>query len=86
MKKILIILITIPLIFSSCEKEDESPNSNSNNPIGNPSTGNTGYMVDYVSGSGNGYEVFKTTNSGGTWVSQGVQYWDTGWDHLDFVY
>ena len=25
MKKILIILITIPLIFGSCEKEDDSP-------------------------------------------------------------
>ena len=31
MKKLLIILITIPLIFNSCKKEDDSPNSGSNN-------------------------------------------------------
>ena len=30
MKKILIILITIPLIFSSCKKEDNSSNSGNN--------------------------------------------------------
>ena len=34
MKKILIILITIPLIFNSCKKEDDSPNSGSNNTSG----------------------------------------------------
>ena len=28
MKKLLIILITIPLIFSSCEKEEENPSNN----------------------------------------------------------
>ena len=31
MKKLLIILITIPLIFNSCKKEDDSPNNGSNN-------------------------------------------------------
>ncbi len=65
MKKILIILITIPLIFGSCEKEDDSPNSNSgNNPIGNTPTGVVGYY-NY-----SGY-IFKTTNSGVTWTQQG---------------
>jgi len=34
MRKILIILITIPLIFNSCKKEDDSPNSGSNNTSG----------------------------------------------------
>ena len=34
MKKILIILITIPLIFNSCKKEDDSPNSGNNNTSG----------------------------------------------------
>ena len=64
MKKILIILITIPLIFGSCEKEDDSPNSNSgNNPIGNTSNGTTGYVVD-----DNYDRLYKTTNSGSTWV------------------
>ena len=65
MKKILIILLTIPLIFGSCEKEDDSPDSNSNNgnnPIGN-STGTTGYLFDdYYK------RVYKTTNSGGNWI------------------
>ena len=66
MKKILIILITIPLIFGSCEKEDDSPNSNSNNgnnPIGNTSTGTTGYIVEDYND-----KLYKTTNSGSTWV------------------
>ena len=63
MKKILIILLTIPLIFSSCEKEDDTPDSNSNNPIGNTPTGTTGYLFD------NHYNMlYKTTNSGNTWV------------------
>ena len=34
MKKLLILLISIPLIFSSCEKEDDSPNNGSNNTSG----------------------------------------------------
>ncbi len=59
MKKILIILITIPLIFGSCEKEDDSPDSNSNNPIGNTPTGE-----GYINNSG---YVYKTTDSGVTW-------------------
>ena len=65
MKKILFILITIPLIFGSCEKEDDSPNSNSNNsnnPIGNTPTGEGYYNND-------GY-IYKTTNSGVTWTQQ----------------
>jgi hypothetical protein len=65
MKKILIILITIPLIFGSCEKEDESPNSNSNsnNPTGNTFNGTTGYLLD------EGYDrIFKTTDSGNSWI------------------
>ena len=64
MKKILIILITIPLIFGSCEKEDDSPNSNSNsgnNPI--IPTGTTGYIFDEY-----GDEIYKTTNSGNSWT------------------
>ena len=65
MKKILLIVLCIPLIFSSCEKEDDTPNSNSNsnNPIGNTSNGTTGYLFD------NYYNMlYKTTNSGNTWV------------------
>ena len=85
MKKTLIILITIPLIFSSCEKEDDSPNPNSNNS-NNPYSGTTGYMVKHF--SGDEYEVYKTTNSGSTWTLQGTQYWsgfDRDYDVVDFV-
>ena len=66
MKKILIILITIPLIFGSCEKEDDSPNSNSNNgnnPIGNTPLGTTGYHVS--DGVDN---LYKTTDGGQTFT------------------
>ena len=64
MKKLLTILFVLPLIFSSCEKEDDTPNSNSNNnnPIGNNSNGTTGYRVDQYSD-----ELYKTTDSGVTW-------------------
>ena len=54
MKKLLIILITIPLIFNSCKKEDDSPNSGSNNTSGSilgtweisssEHNGNSGYI------------------------------------------
>ena len=63
MKKILFILITIPLIFGSCEKEDDTPDSNSNNPIGNTSTVTTGYIFDNW-----GDDLYKTTNSGSSWT------------------
>ena len=64
MKKILLIIFCVPLIFSSCEKEDDSPDSNSNN--GNNPTVNTttGYFTD----DGNFY---KTTDSGVNWTYQG---------------
>ena len=57
MKKILLIIFCVPLIFSSCEKEDDSPDSNSNNIT--PPTGE-GYI-------NNGGYVYKTTDSGVTW-------------------
>ena len=63
MKKILFILITIPLIFGSCEKEDDSPNSNSNN--GNPLTPSLG-LIGYGS---DGNNVYKTTNGGVDWTN-----------------
>ena len=61
MKKILTILFIVPLIFSSCEKEDDSPNSNSNNgnnPIGNTPTGTTGYFLEHTGGGY--YDISKT--------------------------
>ena len=65
MKKLLIILLTIPLIFGSCEKEDDSPDSNSNNS-NNPTVNiTTGY---YCTSGGN---ILKTTDSGNTWTLQG---------------
>ena len=61
MKKLLTILFILPLIFSSCEKEDDTPNSNSNNgnPL-NPSLGLIGYGT-------RSYDVYKTTDGGQTW-------------------
>ena len=34
MKKLLLLLISIPLIFSSCEKEEENPSNNNNSNTG----------------------------------------------------
>ena len=82
MKKILFILITIPLIFGSCEKEDDSPDSNSNNPIGNTPTGTTGYWIDYKDGWN--YDIHKTTNSGVSWSLQST-FNVSGSDFVDFV-
>ena len=62
MKKILFLLISIPLIFSSCEKEDDSPDSNSNSGNNSIITGTTGYVIDEY------YDkLYKTTNSGSSW-------------------
>ena len=61
MKKTLIILFFFPLIFISCEKEDDSPNSNpnsDNNPTVNTTTG---YIFTGVG------EIFKTDNYGNNW-------------------
>ena len=77
MKKLLLIVFCVPLIFSSCEKEDDSPNSNSNNnnPIGNTPSGVIGYYY-------NGY-INKTTDSGVTWTVQGD--YISGINQLNFV-
>ena len=63
MKKVLTILFILPLIFSSCEKEDDSPNSNSNN-WNNTTTPSLG-LIGYGTRSGN--HVYKTTDGGQTW-------------------
>ena len=67
MKKLLIILITIPLIFNSCKKEDNTSNSGSSNTSGSilgtwkeenyTNTSTEGY-IDPVSGT----EVVTNTN------------------------
>ena len=62
MKKILITLFILPLIFSSCEKEDDSPDSNSNN--GNNTTNPNLGLIGYGS---TGYDVYKTTDGGNNW-------------------
>ena len=59
MKKLLTILFIVPLIFGSCEKEDDSPNSNNGNPL-TPSLGLIGY-------GSSGSSVYKTTNGGVSW-------------------
>ena len=83
MKKILIILFILPLIFSSCEKEDDTPDSNSNNPIGNIPTGTTGYFLQHT-GSGN-YDILKTTDSGVNWVLQSTGNYFNSYEYVDFV-
>ena len=62
MRKLLSILFILPLIFSSCKKEDDNPISNynnSSNPM-NPSLGLVGY------GKYN-YNLYKTTDGGVNW-------------------
>ena len=66
MKKLITILFVLPLIFSSCEKEDDSPNSNSNNGNNNPTVNTTtGYMCNSWG------TIWKTTDSGNSWTQQG---------------
>ena len=61
MKKILLIVLCVPLIFNSCKKEDDSPNSNS--PWNNPTTPSLG-LIGYGSDE---YDTYKTTDGGDTW-------------------
>ena len=62
MRKLLTILFILPLIFSSCKKEDDNPISNSNNSS-NPITPSLG-LVGY--GKYN-YQLYKTTDGGVNW-------------------
>ena len=87
MKKLLTILFILPLIFSSCEKEDDTPNSNSNN--GNPLTpslgligyGSTGYDVYKTTDGGNNWSIISTMNIGGlSFPSDNIGYGSTGYD------
>ena len=61
MKKLLTILFIIPLIFISCEEEDNTPS------VSPPSTSSvsTGYLSNQY-----GY-IYKTTDSGVTWTPKG---------------
>ena len=79
MKKLITILFVLPLIFSSCEKEDESPNSNSNNGNNNTTVNTTTGYFSTQSGS-----IFKTTDSGVTWTFQGDGYTGTSGVGISF--
>jgi hypothetical protein len=59
MKKLLFILITIPLIFGSCEEEDNTPSVSPPPPTSSVTTG-------YISTQDG--VMFKTTDSGVTWT------------------
>ena len=65
MKRILIILLTIPLIFNSCKKEDDSPNLNNlgNNLIDQSIGGSIGYGTESQWG-----DIWKTTDGGVNWT------------------
>jgi len=80
MKKLLIILITIPLIFNSCKKEDDSPNSGSNNTSG--SIIGTWKLIDNTNTYTTGYidPVFLTEVETNTETNSGIdpdrdEYW-----------
>jgi len=62
MKKILLIILCIPLIFNSCKKEEDNQPS----PLGNPGSTNPG-IVGYTSDNG---RIYKTTDSGVTWTEK----------------
>ena len=75
MKKLLYLLICLPLIFSSCKKEDDSPNSGSNSGSNNTSGSiiGTWKIIDKTSTITTGYidpvfltevETYTETNSG----------------------
>ena len=55
MKKLLLILLCLPMIFSSCEKEDDSPTTSGNNNT-NLAVGDTlqGGIIFYLDGNGGG--------------------------------
>ncbi len=59
MKKLLTILFIIPLIFISCEEEDNTPSVSPPPPTSSFTTG-------YISTQNGG--MFKTTDSGVTWT------------------
>ena len=93
MKKILIILITIPLIFGSCEKEDESPNDINYTPgsilgtwyfsVGETSV-NYGY-IDPVFGTEivtNTYSEIWSTDTMGSEVYIVFRYDNTGTEYI----
>ena len=93
MKKILIILITIPLIFSSCEKEEGDNNNNNNNNNNNSNIysdlhGNWTYSNDLemtLSSNQDFMYRYQNTIYNGEWSVQGdnlILISDT-WDMTD---
>ena len=69
MKKLLIILITIPLIFGSCEKEEEDNNNNNNSSL---SLEQTKWSVESV--------LFEDNISGDSFLFDLPLTEDEGWD------
>ena len=66
MKKFLYLFFCIPLIFGSCEEEDNTPSGSPPPPL--PPSGTTGYYLEHE-GSGY-YSIFKTSDSGVSWGLQ----------------
>ena len=82
MKKLLLILLCLPLIFSSCEKEEKDSstfntiNLGNNDSINNPiNQGLKGYATHYNGGT------YKTTNGGESWT---LKFHDS-FDDIDFI-
>ena len=79
MKKILFLLISIPLIFSSCEKEEENPSTNTTN--------NTSLTLDQTIWEVTSFEQTIGTNSPTTInIPCGDNDWDSGLNSVRWTF
>ena len=80
MKRILIILITIPLIFNSCKKEEEDNQPNNNN---------SSLTIEQTMWEVSSFQE-KDNNTGQTYpminIPCGDQDWDTGIDKIEWTF
>ena len=85
MKKLLLILLCLPLLFSTCKKEDEvTPTNSGNNNTGN----NTSSIIGKWNATYYTYDYYETSNLDTEhWVgTDDIDYWNEGhfW-HIEFL-